>query len=122
MRWQLSFKPGELDGHHKTANAYAARGDFTHQVFKILAEEPALSPAHVFYWNAYHILTSERSSSFGGAGRIPWTATMQYAERYSLTFDEAELFAEIIREMDSVVLSASDEQAEQQNKATKKPK
>lgn len=118
----MSFKPGELDAHNKTANAYAARNDFTHHVFKILAEEPPLNPAHVFYWNAYHILTSERSSSFGGAGRIPWTATVQYAERYSLTFDEAELFAEIIREMDSVVLNASDEQAEQQNKGAKKPK
>ncbi|WP_155738078.1 hypothetical protein [Sphingobium yanoikuyae] len=119
----MGFKPGILEGYYKTASAYAERGEFTHSVFKTLEDEPEIGPAQVFYWQAFQTLASERpSAGFGGANRIPWSAVNAYAAHYSLTHEETEYLHDIIRAMDTEVLTASEKLEEANSKAKSKPK
>lgn len=107
----MSFKPGVLEAHHKTAEAYRARGRFDHASEAILAEEPELGLEHHFYWNAFRKLSNSRPPSpLGGRNRIPWKMIEEFGARYNLSLEESETFIDIIECMDDVVIASDDKQ------------
>lgn len=114
----MSFKPGELEKKYQAASAYTERGEFDKAVFRELAQEPEHRVEHNIYWNAFIILESERpQSGLGGIARIPWTAMIQYAERYGMSFDETEKFVEVLRALDTEVITAASREADKANQS-----
>jgi hypothetical protein len=63
-------------------------------------ESPKLSESDEFYYFAFQSLTTCRSFSDYGTGRIPWTSIMDYADRLCMDFFDAEYFREIIEQID----------------------
>ena len=66
-------------------------------------EQPEVLEGDAFYLKAFDRLSTCRPAG-AGLGRIPWTASIQYAERAGLTLDMADAFVSIIEAMDGVFL------------------
>lgn len=67
-------------------------------------DEPELYRGDDFFLSAFFDLGTCRSLTEGGAGPIPWTAIVDYADRAGLVPDVAAGFVRVIRSMDSVYL------------------
>jgi hypothetical protein len=59
-----------------------------------------------FYLDAFHALSTERQiGAMGGAGYIPWSKAMTFAERAGIVSeDEQDLFWRMMKAMDATYL------------------
>lgn len=55
---------------------------------KAIKNAPVLLPGLQIYLMAFFRLDTNRSSSFGGVGSIPWMAIMDYCDRVGITDEE----------------------------------
>jgi hypothetical protein len=64
-------------------------------------DKPELLPGQEFYIDSFDQLTSCRQLVSGAVGRIPWTALVEYAEVYGLSWPDLLLFQYILSQMDT---------------------
>lgn len=74
-----------------------------------IANAPEVSLGLLFYLQAFFDLDAERSQGFG-FGRIPWSATLQYASYYELDDETTDNLFRYIRLMDTAYLNYREEQ------------
>lgn len=106
LRWQLSFKPGELEKLEKEAANARKAGKLDHGSIERLAGAPKLPVEYDFYVEAFRTIASDRPSNMA-AGRIGWSMVVRYGKFYGLTKREIEELWFVIKAMDEVVLSSS---------------
>ncbi len=75
---------------------------------------PILLPGLEMYLQAYKTLMSCRGGM--GDGEIPWTAVMEYGDRYTMNQDETDRLWEVVTRMDSVYLKWRAEQLKPRKK------
>lgn len=85
----------------------------------VIAEAPELWPGSRMYYDAFIALSSCRPIGMA-AGRIPWTAVADYADRKHMRGIESEILWWIIAEMDGAYLKKINEK--QQSSAPGQPK
>ena len=77
-----------------------------HPLPDAIANAPSLLPGLELYYGAFMELHSDRPYHMGGAGPIPWSSIMRYAEFAGLTDeDDIYLLHVYIRAMDEFYLN-----------------
>jgi hypothetical protein len=90
-----------VHGENEVQIATAAakrRGDIP----EFLKNCPQLEEGLEIYWDAFGVLTTTRMMGQGFIGPIPWTAVIQYCDRYELDFEQSERMIAYLRALDKV--------------------
>jgi hypothetical protein len=80
---------------------------------KAIAEAPGLEQGNEFFYNAFVSLNTCRLTDYGG---IPWTAVEQYAQRYCIDEEQADLLHGVIKEVDQWFLDYQDKKQKAKHK------
>lgn len=70
----------------------------------MLKNAPQIEEGLDLHWDAFGVLTTTRQIGQGVLGPIPWTAIMEYCDRYEIEEEQAERMVAYIRAMDRVYL------------------
>lgn len=73
-------------------------------ISEALESRPEVEPTGLFYWDAFHAISSDRQMSMS-VGPIGFTVMDSFARRYNLVDQEFEDFVYVMRELDKVFLS-----------------
>lgn len=104
MTFREWVKQLEADGHDTTG---------------MLDDEPEIFQDLIVYWNAFHILSSSRSSGFG-IGAIPLSAYESYFRIFDVDSLEEQLdYLRFVGVLDSEYLKYQEEQREEEQKKNK---
>ena len=66
-------------------------------------DEPVIESADIFYLKSFYDLSMS-------IGTVPWTAMLEYASHYRLSWDVTEAFIDIMREMDQAYIEYQTEE------------
>ena len=84
---------------------------------KVMATMPKLTAFQLFFWTAFHALSTERPSAFSGAAPIPFSKIHWYAVSI-LRLDnfETDEFVRVIRKLDQAYIVEINKRAERESK------
>ena len=96
-------------------DVFAARG-YNQQ--RVISEIPFLSEIDTFYFTAFWVLNTCRSSGMS-LGHIPWNVIVEYGDRQGLDDENIDLFVAVITSMDNAYLKYNNEKVEKDSKRKK---
>lgn len=119
MRWSLKASEKIGKGEQTKLEWVRQLEEDGHDTTGILEEEPTLFSDLVPYWNAFHILSSSRSSGMS-VGAIPLPAYESYFRIFGIDSLEEQLnYIKFVGVLDSEFLLWQGEKSEQRQKKNK---
>ena len=119
IEWRCEFSTGELETTINHANN--AVGLAKAQAVERLSSCPEINVRSKFYWNAFQELKSDRPTG-DELGRIPFSSLLAYCNEYRIDGEERENFKRIIRHIDNIEVSLTNERLAKEAKAAAKSK
>lgn len=84
-----------------------------------LSGMPTLGLDEMFYWRVFQSLWFDRQITMSGAGAIPFTALITFADEYDLDREERDELFRVMRAMDAEWLHQQSKRQEREAKKSK---